>query len=372
MKTTPEVQPRVLLLTPDTNSLGGVANYYSTLGLTPEADGVEYFVITTAGRESAIQRFLRLLKNYSHFWHKLSSRECYPLVVLNPSLNANSYYRDALFCWLAQLRHRQILVFFRGWSDDFEQAVRSRAIPSTVLLLTYGRVRNFVVLGSTFRQRLIGLGCSPESRFWIESTVADDSYLPEFSIERRMSESRPMRILFMSRLVPSKGPMVAIQAFDLAQRRLPQASLELVVAGDGPESNALQDFVQAEAIPNVRFVGSVSGTAKKEVLLGSDMFIFPTSYGEGMPNVVLEAMLYGMPVLARDIGAIRDAVEHQKNGFLTTRTDPHLFADWIVLLATDRALYRHMALANHLKALQLYTAATVRSRLKSIFAEIMT
>ena len=103
-------------------------------------------------------------------------------------------------------------------------------------------------------------------------------------------------LLFLSRLHPKKGLDVLLRAFAAA-------SLErvvLVVAGDdagsgyGREMRALAAALGLEA--RCRFIGEVRGEEKRAVLRGADAYAL-TSYSEGLPVAVLEAMACGLPVL---------------------------------------------------------------------------
>jgi glycosyltransferase involved in cell wall biosynthesis len=204
----------------------------------------------------------------------------------------------------------------------------------------------------------------------VETTVADDSYLSEFHKPTHQTRGEPLRVLFMSRLIATKGARTAIDSFGLASERLAQGSLELIVAGDGPEAENLQTYVATKRLQRIRMIGAVQGNARKELLLNSDVLIFPTIHDEGMPNVVLEALLYGMPVLSRRVGSIPQVVEHGSRGFLTESTDPAIFADWIVRLVSEPQLYRSMVIASHQHSLRFYTAPRVRARFMGILAEL--
>jgi glycosyltransferase involved in cell wall biosynthesis len=59
------------------------------------------------------------------------------------------------------------------------------------------------------------------------------------------------------------------------------------------------------------------------------------SHSEGLPNVVIEAMACGTPVLATDVGAIPDIIEDGDNGFLLKSSDPNLIAERITGLLGD-------------------------------------
>ena len=209
---------KVLVLLPDFRTIGGVANYYQVLDLPRHDSRVEYMVVNSTIRETPFALLGRMIRNYRRFDRKLRSGE-YGLVVINPSLNPRSYYRDAAFCWLALRRKQRTLVFFRGWAESMEHKVRRRLWDRLLFRQSFARVRDFVVLGRTFQQRLLKMGCCPQSRVWIETTVADSSYLDAFAISDRLHARVPLRILFISRLVPSKGAAIAIQTTSTPRRR---------------------------------------------------------------------------------------------------------------------------------------------------------
>src|SRR4029453_10196899 len=231
----------------------------------------------------------------------------------------------------------------RGWSEDMEQRIQRRWLPHAMFRASFARCQDFVVLGETFRTRLLRLGCSPRARYHLASTVADDSFLSELDLELRLFRDAPLRILFLSRLVPAKGASLALRAVSMARRRLPEIPLHLTIAGDGPELPSLRAMAAAAHLDDVEFTGTVTGEAKRRLLLDSDIFLFPTSHGEGLPNVVLEAMLYGMPVLTRPVGGLPDVIEQGVNGFLTDALDPGVFAGWLVQLARDRELRQRIS-----------------------------
>jgi glycosyltransferase involved in cell wall biosynthesis len=353
---------RILVLRPHAATIGGVEHYYNTLALDALDPRFEYFYVTSAVRESGARVMLRLAGLYWKFFRRLATRE-FRLVLINPSLNRNSYYRDSLFCIIARRMGCEVALFFRGWSSDMERLIQTSWLPKTVFRLGFGKIRNIIVLGDSFRMRLQALGCDPQASFTISTTVADDAYLPELDLPRRLQRTGELRVLFMSRLVPAKGAALALRAFGLASGIKPDVRFDLTIAGDGPELDALRRLVAEESIPNVHFAGAVTGAAKRRLLLDSDVFLFPTSHGEGLPNVVLEAMLYGMPVITRPVGGIPDVVRDSVNGFLRSDMDPAGFAECLVTLATDRMLLRRMSTANHQFAMGSCTTERVRQNL---------
>lgn len=367
----PLMAAQVMITTPDLRSIGGVETYYRSLDLPAQDPRIEYFFVTNADAESSLAMLRRLARNYWRFWRKLRTGAV-RLVILNPSLNTNSFYRDAVFCRLARLSGVRVAVFFRGWSDDLERRVLEGGLAGATFNLSFRDVQDFIVLGRTFRQKLLQMGCDPSARFWLETTVADDADLCPSDLQRRLEGDGSLKLLFMSRLVASKGALLALQAYQIFRAAMPAIQATLRVAGDGPEMGTLRQFVADQRVPDVDFTGPVTGATKRKVLLDSDVLLFPTCHGEGMPNVILESMMYGLPVLSRSVGAIPDVIEHEQNGFLTSSTDPQLFADWITRLALDTPLRRRISFANHEKARRQFSTTAVRRRILHLIDEILT
>lgn len=359
------MHPSVLLLTPSLATIGGVETYYRALDLERHDERIRYFFVTTDHVESPWRRLTRVLRNYVHFWRALD-HAAVRLVVLNPSFNTNSFYRDAVFCRLALLRRKRVLVFVRGWSTAMERSILSNPFAGCVFRMSFGSVRHFIVLAETFRDKLVTMGCDRRASFWIETTVADEALAADFSIQSRLNHRGPLRVLYLSRLVRSKSPRLALEAFTVAQIENPGMRFELRIAGDGPEAGELSNMITRRNLANVRLVGPVSGASKAALLRQSDILLFPTCHGEGMPNVVLEAMMFGMPVIVRNVGGIGNVVRHGHNGFITSSTDPAEFAGYLAVLAADSELRHRMSLTNFEQARALYATTAVRTRFTRI------
>jgi len=111
-------------------------------------------------------------------------------------------------------------------------------------------------------------------------------------------------LLSVGRLVPAKGLLHLVAAFDQVRRRHPAA--RLVVAGDGPQRQELEDEIGARGLDGaVRLLGF--RTDVPALLSASDVFV-SASVSEGSPVAVLEAMAHGLPVVATGVGDVPTVV----------------------------------------------------------------
>lgn len=135
------------------------------------------------------------------------------------------------------------------------------------------------------------------------------------------------RIVTVMRLAAPKRPDLLIQAFAAAQ--LPDC--ELVVAGDGPQRDALEQLADQEASGRVRFTGSVDNIPA--LLASAQAFVLASDH-EGSPISILEAMRAGLPIVASDLPGIRHQLGDGSCGVLVGNA-PHAFASALLELASD-------------------------------------
>jgi glycosyltransferase involved in cell wall biosynthesis len=134
------------------------------------------------------------------------------------------------------------------------------------------------------------------------------------------------------RLSPEKGQQVLLEAFEIVSRENKKVCLVLV--GDGPRRAYLEDM--AKHMPSagqVFFVGYQA--AMRDYFEAIDLLVLP-SLSEGLPNVVLEAMAMGVPVVATKVGAVDLAISDQDNGYLVEPGDAQALGSAIVEALRDR------------------------------------
>ena len=154
-------------------------------------------------------------------------------------------------------------------------------------------------------------------------------------ISARQSDAGPLRILFVGNLIPRKGLHHLIDALC----RLPQADWRLDVIGDDAVDSAYAAAVRRQIGAgrlegNIRLHGRVSDSELAQQYSAAQLLAV-LSY-EGFGIVYLEAMAYGLPVLASVHGGGGEIVGHGVNGFLVEPTDADGIAGHLSALGGDR------------------------------------
>jgi len=156
-------------------------------------------------------------------------------------------------------------------------------------------------------------------------------------------------IMTVGRLHHQKGNDILLQAF-AALNEADRKDCRLVIVGDGPAKPQLQDMATALGIAEkVDFRGWIDHSQLPDLYRQADIFAFP-SREEGMPNVVLEAMASGLPVVASGISGIPLAVEDGRTGRLVPEKEPEKLLAALLELLEDPGQARAMGEAGRRKA----------------------
>jgi glycosyltransferase involved in cell wall biosynthesis len=142
----------------------------------------------------------------------------------------------------------------------------------------------------------------------------------------------------IGRLLRVKGFDYLVAAHARALEELPQ--LRLVLVGDGAERGRLVEQAGELGVSaSVRFAGTAARDEIPAYLAAADLVAVPSvrheGYVDGLPNVALEAMGAGRPLVATDVGGLPELVRPGANGVLVPEKDPQALTDAILELARD-------------------------------------
>jgi glycosyltransferase involved in cell wall biosynthesis len=232
------------------------------------------------------------------------------------------------------------------------------------------------------------------ARFAVTCTEANRTYLqtlaPEATVHRvyhglnaelaRLVDASPparetrstLRVLAVGRRVRKKGFDVVVEAC----AQLARAGVDFrarIVGEPGDQDDELRRLVERRSLDGVvTFTGPMAQDALRREYADASVFCLPCRVlangdRDGIPNVLVEAMACGLPVVTTDVSGIPELVEHERNGLLVAPDDPEALAAALLRLRDDPELARRLAVAGRETVRRSFDGDTLARRLAGLF-----
>ena len=190
------------------------------------------------------------------------------------------------------------------------------------------------------------------------------------ALKRKLGFGGKPIVLFVGRLIPRKGLQFFVEA---AKRVVKERGDALfVIVGDGPlRSNLIAHLVGINISGNFLFLGDVKENILPTLYNCADVFVLP-SVQEGQGIALLEAQASAKPVVAFNVGGVREAVREGQSGLLVERGNSSLLAEAILKLLSDSSLRRKMGASGREFVLANYTWDICAEKMLRIYHEAGT
>ncbi len=176
-------------------------------------------------------------------------------------------------------------------------------------------------------------------------------------------------ILVVARLVPLKNLALLLDALAIVRERV--AGAHLVIVGDGPEADALRHrAVALEVADAVTFAGYVPQAETPKFYRAADVFALSSDF-DNSPNVVLEAMASGLPVVTTDAGGVRDFVTDRVGGAIVPRRDAGQLARALQYYLTSPEAARAAGDHNRARAITEFSWRASALRLLAVYHRVV-
>ncbi|PJA45295.1 hypothetical protein CO174_03880 [Candidatus Uhrbacteria bacterium CG_4_9_14_3_um_filter_50_9] len=176
-----------------------------------------------------------------------------------------------------------------------------------------------------------------------------------------------LHIGFVGYLTHQKGVEVLLRA--LAELKHSHQPIYTSIIGDGPELEHLtQEAIRLGLEDAVGFLGKQEGAAG--LMRAFDVLVLPSLW-EGMPNVIMEAMAQGIPVIATKVGGIPELVTPYVTGLLIEPEDAQALAQAILTL-NDQHLRERMGAAGRARIEQDFTLETMIERFNQLYTSLLS
>lgn len=187
---------------------------------------------------------------------------------------------------------------------------------------------------------------------------------------KNQTENQPLKILFVGRLDRNKRPERFVRLASILTTRFPNTPLQFQIAGDGELKTELENLAgELNLSPEkLKFLGVCQQMS--EVYRQADILV-STSEREGSPNAVLEAMAYGLPVIATNVGGTPEILNSER-GFLIASDDENGLVNAAAELVPNRNLRLRLGYEGRKYVAQNHSLESLRKHLTGIYEKMLS
>jgi D-inositol-3-phosphate glycosyltransferase len=202
------------------------------------------------------------------------------------------------------------------------------------------------------------------------TVIANGVDLERFSkCEREFSLDGDPAILYLGLLTRIKGPEILVQAIDKIRSELPNVKLHIVGHSDTKDLLDLRRLIWWKELDKyVVFHGEARGSMVPCYYKSADIFVLPSRH-EGFGITALEAMASGTPIIASDIGSLREIISDGKDGLLFKSGDAEALSAAICTMYRDPGLREKLSQAA-LKRVREYDWDKIAERYISLYKSL--
>jgi len=234
---------------------------------------------------------------------------------------------------------------------------------ASVFLRQVQQVDRLVTICSQSTQEALHEGFSPHNIIQIPNGVDIEQFTPPGPGAEKIRG----RIVFIGTLDYRKNVSLLITAVKkLLDIGIP---VTLDIIGDGPEFPQLQKMADRLDMGGIiHFLGAFSEI--EPFLQRSHIFVLPSQF-EGLPNVVLEAMACGLPVIATKVGGVPDIIEHRVNGLLIPPGDSEALSAAISELFDNTTLADKLGSRARKTVVEQFSLSAVADRYAELYKTLL-
>jgi teichuronic acid biosynthesis glycosyltransferase TuaC len=237
-------------------------------------------------------------------------------------IDAHYFYPDGVAAvLLGRALARPVVVTARG--DDLD-LIAHFTIPRRWICWAAKHAEGLVTVSSGLKRRLTALGTAPDRVRMLRNGVDLAVFRPadRDAARHTLGFARPT-LLAVANLVAKKRHLLIVDA-------LPELSdVDLVIVGEGPEREAIEARARAHGVSDrVRLLGHIPQGRLPEIYSAADLLVLP-SLREGWPNVLLESMACGTPVVVSNFPGVDDIVIAPEAGRILVESTPSRLAETV-------------------------------------------
>jgi len=143
-----------------------------------------------------------------------------------------------------------------------------------------------------------------------------------------------------------------------------------LIVGDGPLKNQFVDFIKSKNLKNVIFTGKIPYKQVPNIYAASDILLFPSILQEPFGRIAIEAMAASKPIIASNVGGIKDIINHGKTGYLVDPFDLKKWKEYLHYLINNEKLRKKMGEKGYKLAKKKYDTNIIAKKIFNIYKKL--
>lgn len=328
------MRKKVCMVVPSFSARGGIATVVKGYRNSVIEKEYEITYIETYCDGSKRKKIQKAIYSYCYFIYYLIKKN--PDIIHIHSSFGASFYRKLPFIWLSSILKKPIINHIHGSEMD-KFYISASKIKKKLVENTYNKCQILICLSEELQKKLEKIQLKSEVRL-----VENFSIFPDKVLKKENKDS--VTVLYLGFIIKMKGSFDIPQIISEVVKSIP--NINFVIAGSGDDEELKKELEDMNLKNYTTLPGWVDEEEKKELLKTADLFLLP-SYSEGMPMSILEAMGYGLPIVASSVGGIPQLIKNNENGLLITPGDIEGFAQAIIMILKNDNLKKDMGLNSH-------------------------
>ena len=325
----------------------------------------EIYTFDNDAKISILQRISQVWKTARKFRRTLSE-EKFDVLHLNTSFETKAILRDAFSLFWLKKKGAKIFLKFHG--SDVELLKKANFALRFLIRSLIKNADGIGLLSSEEKRGFVDSGLSEEKFFVVKNALTSfpqESFPP---VENFPAETRA-RLLFVSRLIPTKGLIETISAVAALREKGFEVALDVLGSGETrPIAEDLSKELQVSEFVN--FHGHISEEKVQEFYRAGGLLVFPTFHIEGFPMVIFNALQFGLPIVTTRIRAAADYLKEGENCLFCEAKNAQSVAEKIAEILQNEDLRAKMSENNRALARE-FTAEKIAPEYLEIYRKLV-
>lgn len=229
----------------------------------------------------------------------------------------------------------------------------------------------FISVSEYDRERIIQWGLPPSKVITIYNGIESEgnniSHDDTAKLQSLGLDNEAPLVMQVGRLSHQKNPLMFVEGASKVIRQIPDCQFALI--GDGPLKNEVEKSIQVFGIQdNILCLGWQENA--NELMALADIITL-TSRWEGLPHVLLEAMLWSRPIVTTQVNGCSELVIHGVTGYLVPKNNVDLWVEYVLDLLQDHTKSTKMGELGHARLLQEFSLQQMISKMEELYDSLL-